>query len=75
MHEPAVVRLFFLTLTLTTDNAACFPVALFQAAAGVRSAVNLRVKRVMEERGKGLPNVRVVEPATPITWGGESTQR
>ncbi|CAM9160175.1 unnamed protein product [Scytosiphon promiscuus] len=41
-----------------------------KAAAHVKEGVNRRILTVLDERGNGQVNIRLVDPATPITWGG-----
>ena len=46
-----------------------------QAKANVRADVKQRISSVLTRRGNGQENVRLVEPAMPVTWGGEESER
>ncbi|CAN0351213.1 unnamed protein product, partial [Ectocarpus sp. 12 AP-2014] len=41
-----------------------------KASAQARQGVESRIEGVLDERGNGERNVRLVDPAMPITWGG-----
>lgn len=36
-----------------------------------RTQANKLIARELEKRGNGRQNIRMVEPAMPIVWGGE----
>lgn len=42
-----------------------------QAEPKARQALERRIAQTLEQRGRGVENIQLVEPAMPITWGGE----